>query len=239
MSKKLGALIKKARTDKGLTQSQLGDAAGLTATQVSKIESGASEPDKDVLKKMAKPLGMTQKALLEAAGFAEAKASSAKTSSAKKTSSSGKSTSSKKTSSSTGKTASSAKKTSSSAKKSDTDTLTATEKKLIKLYRKADADTKKDVMNTLEGKSALGNLFGSLFGGKGEGLSALLGGKTDGLAALLGGKSEKAAVDGTAPELSQSQMQSLLEGLAAMAKRDQEQGDGLTLLRSGPEEEKD
>ena len=213
MSKKLGALIKKARTDKGLTQSQLGDAAGLTATQVSKIESGASEPDKDVLKKMAKPLGMTQKALLEAAGLAEAKASSAKTSSAKKTSS--------------------------SAKKSDTDTLTATEKKLIKLYRKADADTKKDVMNTLEGKSALGNLFGSLFGGKGEGLSALLGGKTDGLAALLGGKSEKAAVDGTAPELSQSQMQSLLEGLAAMAKRDQEQGDGLTLLRSGPEEEKD
>ena len=232
-------MIKTARQDKGLTQVQLGDTVGLTATQVSKIESGATEPDKEVLKKMAKPLGLTQKALLEAAGLVEAakktsssKASSKKeTSSAKKTTSSKKETSSakkttdaKKTSDSSKKTSSgktsSAKKTSSSSKKSDSVTLTATEKKLVKLYREADKDTKKDVMDMLEGKYGLAGVFSSLFGGKTEGLGALLGGgKTD--------DSESAAG-------------SLLQNLAAMIKRSPEDATNvLTLLSRGPEDAKE
>ena len=68
MSKKLGNLIKEARTAKGLTQAALADqTGGITSSDISKIERGEKEPAQDVLKKMAKVLGVTQKSLLEAA----------------------------------------------------------------------------------------------------------------------------------------------------------------------------
>ena len=68
MSKKLGDLVKEARTAKGLTQAALAEQVdGLTASDVSKVERGEKEPTQDVIKKMAKVLGVTQKSLLEAA----------------------------------------------------------------------------------------------------------------------------------------------------------------------------
>jgi ribosome-binding protein aMBF1 (putative translation factor) len=67
MSAKLGKLVKEARTAKGLSQAALAQKVeGLTASDVSKIERGEKEPSQAILKKMAAPLGVTQKSLLEA-----------------------------------------------------------------------------------------------------------------------------------------------------------------------------
>ena len=129
MSKKLGNLVKEARTAKGLTQAALADkVGGITSSDVGKIERGEKEPTQDILKKMAKVLGVTQKSLLDAA-----QGSGAKSSSSAKTSGSGKTAAKK--------------KTSSASSSSKTLTLTATEKKLVELYRKADSSTKKAAMN--------------------------------------------------------------------------------------------
>ena len=68
MSKKLGDLIKEARTAKGMTQAALAEQVeGLTASDVGKVERGEKEPVQDVIRKMAKVLGVTQKSLLDAA----------------------------------------------------------------------------------------------------------------------------------------------------------------------------
>ena len=176
MSKKLGDLVKKARTEKGFTQAGLAEKVdGLTASDVSKIERGEKEPAQSVLKQMAKALGVTQKSLLDAA------AGSGKTTAAKTTSS---------------KTGTAAKKTSSSKKTSavkdtiDTLKLTAAEKKLVQLYRKADAKTKKAAVNLLEGDSNAIELIGALLSDKGSGSSGSSGssGTSDLLNALLSGK---------------------------------------------------
>ena len=176
MSKKLGDLVKKARTEKGFTQAGLAEKVdGLTASDVSKIERGEKEPAQSVLKQMAKALGVTQKSLLDAA------AGSGKTTAAKTTSS---------------KTGTAAKKTSSSKKTSavkdtiDTLKLTAAEKKLVQLYRKADAKTKKAAVNLLEGDSNAIELIGALLSAKGSGSSGSSGssGTSDLLNALLSGK---------------------------------------------------
>jgi len=69
MSKKLGKLVREARTAKNLTQAALAEQVeGLTSSEIGKIERGESEPSQEVLKRMAKVLGVTQKSLLEAAG---------------------------------------------------------------------------------------------------------------------------------------------------------------------------
>ena len=172
MSKKLGDLVKKARTEKGLTQAGLAEKVdGLTASDVSKIERGEKEPVQDILKQMAKALGVTQKSLLDAA-----------TGSGKTTSSSKTGTAAKKTSS--------AKKTSAIKDTIDTLKLTATEKKLVQLYRKADTKTKKAVINLLEGDSNAIELIGALLSAKGSGSSSNSGasGTSDLLSALLSGK---------------------------------------------------
>ena len=172
MSRKLGDLVKKARTEKGLTQAALAEKVdGLTASDVSKIERGEKEPAQDVLKQMAKALGVTQKSLLDAAAGSGKTASSSKTgSAAKKTSSA--------------KTASTVKDT------IDTLKLTATEKKLVQLYRKADTKTKKAAINLLEGDSNAIELIGALLSAKGSGSSGSSGssGTSDLLNALLSGK---------------------------------------------------
>lgn len=133
MSKKLGKLVREARTAKGMTQAQLADKVdGLTASDVSKIERGEKEPAEAVVKLMAKALGVTQVSLVSAMS---GKSSAAKTG--------------------TGKTG-----TASGDLK-----LTAAEKKLVNLYRKADADTKKAVMDLLAGESSsLADILGSLLG---------------------------------------------------------------------------
>ena len=67
-SKKLGNLIKEARTDAGLTQEQLArKIAGLSASEISAAERGVGDLTQDQLKKIAKVTGVTQASLLNAA----------------------------------------------------------------------------------------------------------------------------------------------------------------------------
>ena len=68
MAKKVGTLIKEARTNAGLTQDQLAKKVrGLTASDVSKAERGEKELTQEQLKSIAKATGVTQKSLLDAA----------------------------------------------------------------------------------------------------------------------------------------------------------------------------
>ena len=165
MSKKLGNMIREARTQKGLTQAALAEQAGISSSDMGKIERGEKEPAQSALRKMAKPLGLTQKALLEAA--AEGASSGKKPSSGKKTSSAG--------------------KTSASAK-SSIGTLTATEKKLVQLYRKADSNTKKAAMSLLSGEGNIVEILSSMLLGKKD-VSAMASGLME---TLLSAKNTKA-----------------------------------------------
>lgn len=137
-AKKVGELIKEARANAGLTQAELGRKVGLSASDIGKAERGEKTLTQADLKAIAKATGVTQTSLLNAPG-AKAK-TTAKTSA--KTS---------------GKTS-----TSSGASMK----LTATEKKLVELYRAADAETKKEAMNLLKGEKndLLEGLLGSLLG---------------------------------------------------------------------------
>ena len=135
-AKKVGELIKEARTNAGLTQEQLAKKVdNISASDISKAERGEKELTQAALKQIAKATGVTQASLLNAAK--------------------GTSGEKKKTSSS-----------SSTAKKKDEDEfkLTATEKKLVELYRAADSDTKKAATAVLKGEtpendSVLGSLL--------------------------------------------------------------------------------
>ena len=149
-ARKVGTLIKEARTAAGMTQEQLArKVTGASASDIGKAERGEKDLTQDQLKQIAKATGVTQKSLLEAA-----KGSS----SAKKTTSS----TAKKTSTSTAKkTSSTAKKT---AAKKDEFKLTAAEKKIMEMYRAADSDTKQAVQKLLKGESGSGDLLKTLFG---------------------------------------------------------------------------
>ena len=130
MAKKVGTLIKEARTEAGLTQEQLArKVEGVSASDISKAERGELELTQAALKEIAKATGVTQKSLLDAA----------------KGSSSGK------------------KKASSSGSKKSMQ-VTATEKKLVELYREADSDTRKAALAFLKGDktAVMGSLAGSL-----------------------------------------------------------------------------
>ena len=130
-TKKVGELIKEARTAAKLTQAQLAaEVTGLEAADIGKAERGEKELTQAQLKQIAKATGVTQASLLNAPKGG--------TSTAKKTSS-----------------ASSAKKTSSSAKKtSNADLkLSSTETKLVQAYRKAASEKKKTAMKVLTGEA--------------------------------------------------------------------------------------
>ena len=161
-TKSLGELIKEARTSAGLTQEQLAQSVGdMSASDVSKAERGQKVPTQNQLKQIAKTTGVTQKSLLDAAKAPDAagsgNTSSGKTSSG--TAASGKTasgtTASGKTASGTtssGKTTS-GKTTSGKTTSGNTVQVTATEKKLLELYRAADSDKKKAVMSLLKGET--------------------------------------------------------------------------------------
>ena len=127
-SKKVGTLIKEARTAADLTQEQLARRiSGLSASDISLAERGQKDLTQAQLKQIAKITGVTQASLINAAkGSSSSKSSAAKKSTAKKTS------------------------TSSSAKTSIK--VTATEKKLVELYRKADTETRKEAIKLLKGE---------------------------------------------------------------------------------------
>ena len=121
-AKKVGTLIKEARTNADLTQEQLArKISGLSAADISLAERGKKDLNQAQLKQIAKITGVTQASLLNAA-----KGTSAKTTSTSKT-----------------KTATSAK---------STIKVTAAEKKLVELYRAADSDTKKAAIKVLKGE---------------------------------------------------------------------------------------
>ena len=140
MANKVGKLIKQARTDAGLTQEQLArKVKDADASDISKAERGQLKLTNDQLKQIAKATGVTQKSLIEAAASSSYSSSSSGTSKPKPSSSS-----------------SSSSKTSMK--------LTATEKRLVELYRKADSDTKKQAMSVLKGTGiadAVGDFLGS------------------------------------------------------------------------------
>ncbi|MBR5224360.1 MAG: helix-turn-helix transcriptional regulator [Clostridia bacterium] len=134
-AKKVGTLIKEARTDAGMTQEQLArKIAGLSAEDISLAERGKADLTQAQLKQIAKATGVTQASLLEAAKGETAKKTTAKKTAEKKTTT--------------------AKKTTGTSMK-----VTAAEKKLLELYRKADADTKKEVVNLLKGEGDGDNLL--------------------------------------------------------------------------------
>ena len=215
MSKKLGTLVKKARTENGFTQAELADMVdGLSASDIGKIERGEKEPETAVIKEMAKALGVTQVSLVSAAtgsGKSSAKQtskSSSSGSSSKQTSkSSGSGSSSKQTAKSSSAKSSSKQATKSAAKSTSSKTtsskktsqsgdlkLTATEKKLVQAYRKADSATKKAALGLLDGSASPLDLAAAVLAAKtsaaekkdkeASGLeslvSSLLGGKTGG-----------------------------------------------------------
>lgn len=144
MANKVGPMIKEARTAAGLTQEQLAKKIeGLVAADISKAERGEKELSQAILKQIAKATGVTQTSLVEAAKsstYGAAKSAASKTSSGK---------------------ASSPKP---AADKSSMQ-LTAAEKKLVELYRAADADTKKAALKVLKGEGTdTGELLSSLLG---------------------------------------------------------------------------
>ena len=149
MAKKVGTLIKEARTAAGLTQEQLARKVdGCSASDISKAERGEKDLTQAQLKQIAKATGVTQSSLIEAA---KGSSSSSKSKDKDKNKSSSKSSSSKKSMQ-----------------------VTTTERKLVELYREADSDTKKSVMSILKGeKPDTQDILGELLGGALE----MLGGK--------------------------------------------------------------
>ena len=166
-AKKVGDLIKEARTNAGLSQTALAaQVDGVSASDISKAERGEKELTQTALKAIAKATGVTQKSLLEAP-------KGASTATKKTTSSSSKTT--KKTTSSSSKTAKKTTSSSTSTKKTTEEIkLSTAEKSLVKLYRAADSDTKKAAVSLLKGETTTtGNLLNSLVGGTMDALSNL------------------------------------------------------------------
>ena len=173
MAGKAGSLLKKAREEAKLTQTELAKKAdcGLTPQDISEAERGLKQLTQTQLKKLASCLPVTQSALLEAA---KADSGSGKAAAAKKTAASTKTAAAKKapadakTASRTGtkaKTASTAAKKTASAKE-EAIQLTAAEKKLLALWRAADKDTREKALGLLRGDAEKqegdGGLLGSL-----------------------------------------------------------------------------
>ena len=163
MAKKIGTLIKEARTGAGLTQEALAKKiTGVSASDISKAERGETEFSQDVLKKIAKACGVTQSSLLNAAKEPAKKTTTKKIVSAKKT-----------TADKDEEKKSTAKKTTAKKTAAATDStmkLTAAEKKLVQLYRDADSDTKKEVLKLLSPEeesddNPLLDVLGDILGG--------------------------------------------------------------------------
>ena len=157
--KKVGELIKEARTKAGLSQTALAEqVGGLSGSDIGKAERGEKELSQTQLKAIAKATGVTQKSLLEAAAGT--------TTAAKKPAASA-------TSAKPAATTSASKKTDTASVK-----LTAAEKRIIELYRAADSATKKNAEAVLKGDKQVqeegGSIVTDLLGGV---METLLGGK--------------------------------------------------------------
>lgn len=136
-AKKVGTLIKEARTAAGLTQEQLArKVAGVSAADVGKVERGEEDFTQAQLKLIAKALGVTQASLLNA----PKNVSGAKKPAAKKPAAS--TTAAKKPA---------AAKTPANANSSMK--VTAAERKLVEAYRAATSAQKKAAGKVLKGEA--------------------------------------------------------------------------------------
>ena len=159
MANTVGPLIKEARTKAKLSQEALArEIDGVSAADIGKAERGEKELSQSVLRQIAKLTGVTQASLVNAAKESTYSSASA----AKKTGAAA----AKKES------AAAAKKTAAGKNALE---LTAAEKKLVELYRAADAETKKKAVAVLKGEqtdaadllsSLLGNAFDNILGKK-------------------------------------------------------------------------
>ena len=192
--KKVGTLIREARTAKKLSQEQLASGIdGLSGSDIGKAERGEKDLSQAQLKAIAKALGITQKSLLEApkggspaptasrTASASKTTAASKTAAARKTTTAAKTTAASKTASTTGKKTSSsaAKKTASgtAAKTTGVSSLSAAEQKLIELYRAAASDDKKLATRILKGeKLEISDLLPMLMASGAGGEDGLLGG---------------------------------------------------------------
>ena len=190
--KKVGTLIREARTAKKLSQEQLASGIdGLSGSDIGKAERGEKDLSQTHLKAIAKALGITQKSLLEAPKGGSSATTTSKTTSASKTTASktaaarkttsAKSTTASKTASATAKKTSSAtsKKTASgtTGKTTSVSSLSAAEQKLIELYRAAASDDKKLATRILKGeKLEISDLLPMLMASGAGGEDGLLGG---------------------------------------------------------------
>ena len=138
MGKKVGKLIKAARTGADMTQEQLArKVTDANASDISAAERGTKDLTQSQLKQIAKATGVTQASLINAAK--EEKGTTTKTTKTTKT-----------TTTKTTKTSTTKAKTPSNA--NTTMKVTSTEKKLIEAYRLADSDAKKRAMSILKGE---------------------------------------------------------------------------------------
>ncbi len=181
--KKVGALIKEARTEAGLTQEKLADKAGsgLTAAMISECERGKADLTNTQLKKIATVCGVTQSSLLNAPKNVKTAAKKTGASAAKTTAK----TAAKTTGKSTAKTT--AKKTASSSAGSSV-RVTAEEKKMLEAWRDASSALKKTALKVLKGgysDEKLKMLDSDAASSLGDGLGGVIG---DVLSGLLGGK---------------------------------------------------
>ena len=192
--KKVGTLIREARTAKKLSQEQLASGIdGLSGSDIGKAERGEKDLSQAQLKAIAKALGITQKSLLEApkggspaptasrTASASKTTAASKTAAARKTTTAANTTAASKTASTTGKKTSSsaAKKTASgtAAKTTGVSSLSAAEQKLIELYRAAASDDKKLATRILKGeKLEISDLLPMLMASGAGGEDGLLGG---------------------------------------------------------------
>lgn len=144
MANKVGPLIKEARTAAGMTQEQLAKKVpGVSAADISKAERGELQLSQTSLKEIARATGVTQTSLLEAA---------------KKSTYTAKTTAKTTTKTTTTRTTSTASKS--------TMQVTASERKLVELYRAANSDTKKMVTRLLKGETdTASELISTLVGG--------------------------------------------------------------------------
>ena len=62
---RIGSRIRKIRTEKGISQAELGAKVGLNADRIQKYENGARKPKKDMLKSIAAALGVSTLALVD------------------------------------------------------------------------------------------------------------------------------------------------------------------------------
>lgn len=206
-TKKVGVLVKEARTAADLTQEKLAKKAGegLTANDISKCEQLKADLTSAQLKSIAKVCGVTQTSLVNApknlsAAAAKKAAAEKKTADAKKATTTAKKTAEKKTTTTAKKTTEkkAAEKKTTTAKKPTTPAnantsmkVTTTEKKLVEAYRTATSDNKKIALKILKGEmnetvtNLLGVATGSSSSSSSNGLGDILGDLVEG---FLGGK---------------------------------------------------